>query len=487
MLYNVVIIDDNSNTVQSLVYGIEWNELGLKIVGTAFDGQQGKKLIEETRPDIIITDIHMPHIDGLSMVEQALTLMPDSKVIVITGYDSVQYATRAIKLSVFDYIFKPIDNDELLTALRRAVKVIKESKSSQGKQDGLLRARLISGLLLGHDLTVKEVLKSTEEKPFCAMFMGSVEEGISQALFREVDYSEIISKNFHLTVLIEEKLALLCLTDEVSKDWEKYLEDVTNYLISLAPEMKVGRSKTYPTDTFSKKIYWEAYENMLIPLAKNQEKSTRSQSQNHTSVADMQAETTKLAEDISGSADYEKTYEIFKRCTSGSLISLQIMTIMYCTKVIQTHKQWAEALDPIIYGAPQNMTLDMFSSWLKAFLEAIDQIQKGSKGKSKLVSKVLRYMEEHALENQKLEQVAEAFYVSPNYLSSLIRKETGITFQQHVLKNKIEISKRLLDDTRMRVEEIAHMIGYENYVSFYNIFKRLEGITPSEYRFRRKD
>ena len=101
--------------------------------------------------------------------------------------------------------------------------------------------------------------------------------------------------------------------------------------------------------------------------------------------------------------------------------------------------------------------------------------------------KVLRYMEIHTLENIKLEQVASEFYVSPNYLSSLISKETGITFQQHMMKNKMAVSKQMLDDTRMRVEEIAYAVGYENYVSFYNAFKRLEGITPSEYRMRKRE
>ena len=76
--------------------------------------------------------------------------------------------------------------------------------------------------------------------------------------------------------------------------------------------------------------------------------------------------------------------------------------------------------------------------------------------------------------------------MSPNYLSALIRKETGVTFQQHMLQNKMMISKQLLDDTRMRVEEIAYAVGYENYVSFYNAFKKIEGISPREYRMRNR-
>lgn len=129
----------------------------------------------------------------------------------------------------------------------------------------------------------------------------------------------------------------------------------------------------------------------------------------------------------------------------------------------------------------------MFGKWLKSFLKAVDQARDQGKGKSELVLNVLRYMEIHTLENIKLEQVASEFYVSPNYLSSLISKETGITFQQHMMKNKMAVSKQMLDDTRMRVEEIAYAVGYENYVSFYNAFKRLEGITPSEYRMRKRE
>ena len=83
-----------------------------------------------------------------------------------------------------------------------------------------------------------------------------------------------------------------------------------------------------------------------------------------------------------------------------------------------------------------------------------------------------------------MENIAAQFHVSASYLSARIRKETGKTYQQHVLAAKIAAAKQLLDDTRMRIEDIAYSIGYENYISFYNIFKRLEGMTPSEYRFR---
>lgn len=114
-----------------------------------------------------------------------------------------------------------------------------------------------------------------------------------------------------------------------------------------------------------------------------------------------------------------------------------------------------------------------------------EQMEKSS-GMSILIRNILDYIRRYAAEGLRLEDVSNQFHISPNYLSTLIRKETGITYQQHILLAKMAVAKQLLDDTRMRVEDIAYSIGYENYISFYNIFKRLEGMTPSEYRFRNR-
>ena len=97
---------------------------------------------------------------------------------------------------------------------------------------------------------------------------------------------------------------------------------------------------------------------------------------------------------------------------------------------------------------------------------------------------VLDYVRSHVTDGLVLEDVAREFFVSPNYLSSIIHKETGITYRQHVIGAKIDVAKKMLDDTRMRVEDIAYAVGYENYVSFYNVFKKVEHMSPSEYRFR---
>lgn len=150
MLLKVVIIEDNPITVRSLVETIKWETLGCEVAGTALDGEAGCQLILSTRPDIILTDIRMPKCDGLEMIETVRQSVPDCKVIIITGYDQFQYASRAIKLAIFDYLLKPIDSEELINCVRRAVDTTLSRQAidvTQQQVDTLRRRAQLSLLL----------------------------------------------------------------------------------------------------------------------------------------------------------------------------------------------------------------------------------------------------------------------------------------------------------------------------------------------------
>ena len=109
--------------------------------------------------------------------------------------------------------------------------------------------------------------------------------------------------------------------------------------------------------------------------------------------------------------------------------------------------------------------------------------QEKPEGSGSLMTRsVLEYIRLHAAEPLRLGDVAELFHINTNYLSLLIKRETGITFHEHVLRAKMDIAHTLLADPRIRVAEVATAVGYSNYISFYNTFKRLEHMTPTEYR-----
>ena len=131
MAYKVVLIDDNVNTVNSLRLTVDWEGLGYEVAGVAYDGEPGARLIERVRPDVVITDIQMPGVNGLTMIEQMQDYLVNARVIVVTGYDNFQYATQAIRLSVMDYVLKPIDNEELAQTLVRAARSLDQDRQRE--------------------------------------------------------------------------------------------------------------------------------------------------------------------------------------------------------------------------------------------------------------------------------------------------------------------------------------------------------------------
>lgn len=127
-MYQVYIVDDAVLTRKALVMTIPWNQWGCEVVGAADDGEKALKEIINLVPDIVITDIRMIRMNGLEMIEKCREAGNNSQFIVISGYNEFEYAKKAIKMDVLDYILKPIDDDELHDAVQKAIERLKEQE-----------------------------------------------------------------------------------------------------------------------------------------------------------------------------------------------------------------------------------------------------------------------------------------------------------------------------------------------------------------------
>lgn len=123
-MLRIIIIDDNKIVVTSLVQSIEWASFNCEVVGTAFDGSEGLKLVQHFSPDIVITDIRMPGFDGLEMIQMLRAVNTSSHFIILTGYSDFSYAQTAIRLGVNDFILKPVINDELIASIKKIAEKI---------------------------------------------------------------------------------------------------------------------------------------------------------------------------------------------------------------------------------------------------------------------------------------------------------------------------------------------------------------------------
>lgn len=118
-MMKVLVVDDEPLVRQLVMHCINWRDYGLEIIGQAESAESGMDLIEEARPDVVITDIMMPAVNGLEFTAMIKEKYPQIRVILISGYDDYEYAVKGIRLGVFDYILKPIDREVLAkTAIR---------------------------------------------------------------------------------------------------------------------------------------------------------------------------------------------------------------------------------------------------------------------------------------------------------------------------------------------------------------------------------
>jgi len=141
-MYKAVIIDDEPWTREVIKSLGQWKELGIEVIGEASDGEYGRELISHLSPDIILTDVRMPHINGIDLVAMLRKEGNTSKVIVISGYDDFEYIHSVIKLNVIDYLLKPIKPEDLNEQLGRAVAMLQKEKliRSGESMDGFLNA-----------------------------------------------------------------------------------------------------------------------------------------------------------------------------------------------------------------------------------------------------------------------------------------------------------------------------------------------------------
>ncbi|MBM6838691.1 response regulator, partial [Clostridium saudiense] len=123
----IMVVDDEEEIRLGIIKKIPWEEYGFKVIGDAENGQEALEKAEKLRPDIVMTDIKMPFMDGLELGKKLTKKMPESKIIIFSGSDDFEYAQKAIKINVIDYVLKPINSNELIEILKRLkVKLDKE-------------------------------------------------------------------------------------------------------------------------------------------------------------------------------------------------------------------------------------------------------------------------------------------------------------------------------------------------------------------------
>lgn len=235
-MFSIVVIDDEYIVREGLKRTIDWESLECQVIGEAEDGDEGLKVIETKKPDIVITDIRMPGKDGLEMISCMKELKNDCKIIIITGFRDFSYAQQAVKLGAFRFLLKPTKNIELIDAVNSAIEEIKEERKQQKYYRDLERqVRESYGLKSG---TTEESREGSEEEKYQNIYL--------------VNAIEYMKANYHKNPTLQDVADHLYVsTWHLSKLFSKHMglgfTDVLNNIrIEEAKEMLMDpRNKVY--------------------------------------------------------------------------------------------------------------------------------------------------------------------------------------------------------------------------------------------------
>ncbi len=502
-MLKVVIVEDNPSTVQALTRTIDWAALDCEVAGCAYDGEEGRSLIEETLPDIVLTDIRMPQINGLDMIAMIREKLPDCKIIIITGYEEFEYASRAIKLSVFDYLLKPIDNEDVMRSVARAVQAAQRKQKSDGmlEQAVLLKRRAMLFSLLTNDSHrgqgVYDMISEIGLQ-FDAYYILVVqlqdERVYSQATMHRID-SVLARRNANaVSVLLYDAVVVFVMRDSLDAGWRKdaclIAEDLAAQLTS---PLAIGVSLLTTSRHAIRSAYHQGRQALLEATLNNRSGGCSfyqadGSCRGGEGMGKLYRCLDTLIEkaDLSDASVTEAARVIAEQ--SGLQYSyLRAMVSLYCIALCRKFPVAGDgkmdgAMCATLYVSNREETEACLKQVAGLLRELRNEQQKNRY--SQITRNAIQYIRLHAIEDFNLKKAADMLCVSPNYLSALVRKDTGVPFHEHVLKAKMGVACTMLADPRIRIEDVAHAVGYSNYYSFFNAFKRALQMTPSDYRNR---
>ncbi len=532
-MLKVFLVEDEATIRETLRDTVPWNSCGYVFAGEASDGEVALPLIAKTRPDVLITDIKMPFMDGLTLASIVRSEFPEIKIVIISGYDDFEFAKKAIEFGASEYLLKPVTKTNLVKVLDELrVKIEKErlreddsSKFSIDTQEYELLARrtFIEHIVEGK-ASVQKIYEDAGKLELdirasyysLALFtIPSSETTDEDEALREkilafiLKYPEYILIRWTITsylVLIKgEKDKVTQATDsliaEVSEACTSEASSAEWYIAVGTPVERLSSlSKCYKETS----IYWALrYINPDCHILTI--KSTGDFLHNGDVTDLSQIDVSRLRPDIlltvMKSASLEEVPSFvheFLLSLNGAIssqafchylmLNCRFIAVDYIMSLGVDHKLFLSEI-ACLDMAENTVTTQNLKYYLTEILLQTVKIRtnKSTNRYMDILGRATAYIDSHYTdEDLSLNVVAGACEVSSNYLSAMFSQEMKITFVEYVTNKRMNRAKQLLKTTENKSGEIASLVGYKDSHYFSSLFKKTQGMTPREYRMQDK-
>lgn len=536
-MFKVLIIDDEPIIRKGLKNIINWKNYDCEVCGEAADGLEGCELIKNLLPDIIITDIKMPEVDGLSMLRDIRTTVPGSKIIILTGYRDFDYVHEALKLGAFDFILKPSKIEELTSIISRAVKELRFQKERTEEFDKLkvyfkenlpiLREKLLYDVIYEINTNRQEIIERMDLfeiniKNFIMLVVQNDEEDAESKKISQYDrhlyqfgiistFGEVFSDAFKVTSisLNDIGIAFIIMPEDDNADTTELIDKKCNYLQEIIKNcfgftvtIAVSSEASGPMQLPEKfRECREALEHKFYlgnnSIIFHSDVSSFFKYEDHSILEKLQK---LLLEGIkTGNTVYvkERLGEIFNYIKSLDPVGRDFIKNFYWNTISSINsirlsvpnmesekKNENKQLSGLYSLIEKCSNMDELNSILEeAALSVTIKVNNYNNKSIKLIlRKAVEYIQAHFCEQVTLNEVAEHTYVSTYYISRMFKREMGKNFVDYLNEIRIDKAKELLKDVRFKTYEVAESVGIPDAHYFSRLFKKYVGVTPTEYR-----
>lgn len=531
--YKVMLVDDEEEVRQAIAKRVNWEEIGFQVIASAENGEDALEKAEQCLPDVVLSDIHMPFMDGLTFCRHIKELMPSTRIVIFSGYDEFEYAKEAIRLEAEEYILKPIDAEELRQVFIRIKERLDEELDKRRNIERLeryyeeslpvLKEQLMIGLLEGR-VSEEEIAQYKQD------YKLSMESAFYAVGIIQPDYTDNGSSAAKETGM-NSRLLAVSLKQLVDEQLEKTMEYRSlNYLgtivvvamlkntashknfITVMDQICKMSQKMLGIDTIAGigKIYGKLRD---ISYSFSEAKNAASyrillDTNQAIYIQDVEPET-----DENYFMDEKQIQQIIHEIKVGSKENLQtavelliqrmknsaitiaqlqlffaevFVEIMRLARGYQLSAEKMNLYDLDIYSEIKKFSsLDALGEWLlQICMQLRSSIRRERTDTAKLLTERAK---QYILDNYQdstlsVDRVCSYLNVSATYFSALFKKETGMSFVVYLTQVRMEQALSLLNTTEEKSYIIAGLVGYEEPNYFSYVFKKQYGISPSKYR-----
>jgi len=512
--YKVFLVEDEVSTREGIRDNVDWREMGFELCCEAPDGEIGLPQIETIQPDVLITDIKMPFMDGLQLCKIVREHMPWMKIIIISGYDDFQYAQTAIKLGVTEYLLKPVSVQDLQAVMTKLAVTLDQEKSeraylkrlrSQVEDNlALLREKFLLRLVTGGESSISAIEQSQH--------LGlNIISPYYQVMLAEVKPPSMAQPLDYLVCQQIEKLIAGFIGTNMDALFTK--KDIEEYVLILKGDSleQIQQESAFLADLISEEVETKTTYKLATGAGSPQKRlgdlhRSFAEALVKVKVTRQNIETGELDKldhaalhhflENSGAEDFDPFFDqsirpLIEVALSSSLLKHYVLLdiALSVAQFISDLGGNASQIIPPIYaeGAfwdSAKTVAELQAGTHTLFTAAITfRDSQANSDRANSIQRAKKYIAGHFSDpNLSLNEVAAQVNFSPNHFSAVFSAETGENFRDYLTRTRLEHAKKLLCATRLKCSEIGFQCGYNDPHYFSLSFRKAFGMPPQQYR-----